>query len=190
MEPLLIGSSTVAQVAFLSLELDRYRYPDGTEFERVAVRHPGAVGVVPVLGDRIVLVRQFRAPLGATLLEIPAGKLDVEGEDPAAAAARECEEEVGYRPGRLTHVRTVHTTPGFSDERIEIYLASDLVEVGVRPDGPEEHRAEVVEVTFAEVQALIASGGISDAKTLIGLQDAMRMMPNVHRDDAWRSRTQ
>ncbi len=167
----------VAQVAFLSVEVDRYRDPDGVEFERAVVRHPGAVGVVPVIDGRVVLVRQFRAPLGTTLLEIPAGKLDVEGEDAAAAAARECEEEVGYRPGRLVHVRTINTSPGFSDERIEMYLATELLEVGVRPDGPEEHRAEVVELTFDRVRNLIAAGEITDAKTLIGLHDAMRMLP-------------
>jgi ADP-ribose pyrophosphatase len=171
-----IGTRTEAQVLFLTVEVDTFRDRRGIEFERVTVRHPGAVAIVPVLDDSIILLRQFRAPLQQLLLEIPAGKLDVEGEAPEAAAGRECEEEVGYRPGRLLHLRTIYTTPGFSDERIELYLATDLSEVGARPDGIEEHHAEIVRLRFAEVRSAMERGEITDAKTLIALEDALRMV--------------
>ena len=169
----LVGTRIAAQVAFLSVEVDTFRDPDGVEFDRVSVRHPGAVAVVPVLDGTVILLRQFRTPLRAMMLEIPAGKLDVDGESPLEAAGRECEEEIGYRPGNLEHLRTIHTTPGFSDERIELYLATDLTEVGTRPDGVEEHHSEIIHLTFAEVREAIAAEAITDAKTLIGLQDVL-----------------
>lgn len=168
-----IGTRTEARVLFLTVDVDTFRDTRGIEFERVAVRHPGAVAIVPVLDDSIILLRQFRAPLQQLLLEIPAGKLDVEGETPESAAGRECEEEIGYRPGRLVHLRTIYTTPGFSDERIELYLATDLREVGARPDGIEEHYSEIVRLSFAEVRSVMERGEITDAKTLIALEDVL-----------------
>ncbi|MDF1595345.1 MAG: NUDIX hydrolase [Acidimicrobiia bacterium] len=176
MDPLpavLTGSHVVARVAFLSVELDRYRDHDGSEFERVVIRHPGAVAVVPIDDGHVIFVRQFRAPLGALMLEIPAGILDIENEPLEMAATRECEEETGYRPGRLEHLRTINTTPGFSDERIDLFLATDLTEVGARPDGIEERHAEIIRLSFAEVRSAIADGSITDAKTLIGLLEGM-----------------
>jgi ADP-ribose pyrophosphatase len=170
----LVGSRVVARVAFLSVEVDRFRDLSGDEFERVAIRHPGAVAVVPIDSGHVIFVRQFRAPLGAMMLEIPAGILDVENEPPEVAAARECEEETGYRPGRLEHLRSINTTPGFSDERIDLFLATDLTEVGAQPDGIEERHAEIIRLSFAEVRSAIADGSITDAKTLIGLFDGMQ----------------
>ena len=169
----LVGTRIAAQVAFLSVEVDTFRTVDGVEFDRVSVRHPGAVAIVPVLNGTVLLLRQFRTPLRAMMLEIPAGKLDVAGESPRAAAGRECEEEIGYRPGNLEHLRTIHTTPGFSDERIELYVATDLIEVGTQPDGVEEHHSEIVQLTFSEVRKAIAEEAITDAKTLIGLHDVL-----------------
>ena len=174
-----IGTRTEARVLFLTVDVDTFLDTRGIEFERVAVRHPGAVAIVPVLDDSIILLRQFRAPLRQLLLEIPAGKLDVEGEAPATAAERECEEEIGYRPGRLAHLRTIYTTPGFSDERIELYLATDLTEVGSRPDGIEEHHLEIVQLSFADVRSVMERGEITDAKTLIALEDVLRMVDPV-----------
>ena len=168
-----IGSRVAAEVAFLSVNIDRFSDGDGGEFERAVIRHPGAVAVVPVDDGRVVLVRQFRAPLNEVILEIPAGKLDVEGEDRRPAAIRECEEETGFRPGSLEHLRTIHTTPGFTDERIDIYMATDLTEVGASPDGIEEHHAEIVCLTFDEVIEAMSDGSITDAKTLIGLADVL-----------------
>lgn len=168
-----IASRTEARVLFLSIDVDTFRDTRGIEFERVSVRHPGAVAIVPVIDGSIVLMRQFRAPIRQIVLEIPAGKLDIEGEVPEVAAARECEEETGYRPRRLEHLRTIYTTPGFSDEKIELYLGTDLEEVGARPTGVEEHHAEIVRMSFTEVRSAMADGRITDAKTLIALQDAL-----------------
>ena len=130
--------------------------------------------MVAVDGDHVVLVRQFRTPLRKMMLEIPAGKLDRTAESLEATAARECEEEVGFRPGKLEHLRTIHTTAGFSNERIDIFLATDLIHVGAQPDGIEERHAEVVRLTMEEVSIALTDGSITDAKTLIGLADVIQ----------------
>jgi 8-oxo-dGTP pyrophosphatase MutT (NUDIX family) len=145
--------------------------PGGETFEREVVHHPGAVAVVPVLEDGVtaLLVRQYRSALDALVLEVPAGKLDVEGEVPEVTAARELEEEVGCRPGRLERLCAVHNSPGFSDEVIVIYLAQDLRPGQPSPHGVEEQHLSVERVPLADVDAMVADGRITDAKTVIGL---------------------
>jgi ADP-ribose pyrophosphatase len=145
--------------------------PDGDEFSREIVHHPGAVGVVPVLSDgrTAVLVRQYRAAVEAEVLEIPAGKLDVDGEAPDAAAARELEEEIGQRAGRLEKLAGFYTTPGFSDEWAMVYLALDLTESAVDAQGVEESHMTIEHVALADVPGMIADGRLVDAKTIIGL---------------------
>ena len=99
------------------------RLPDGREVELDIVRHPGAAAVVPfVTSDEVVLIRQHRHAAGGTLLEVPAGKLDA-GEPPERCAARELEEEAGFRAGRLERLGWIFTTPGFTDERIFLFAA-------------------------------------------------------------------
>jgi ADP-ribose pyrophosphatase len=169
----LIGRRYVAWAGFLRLEREHFEGPEGRPFERLVVRHPGAVAVVPLDGDSVFLVRQFRTPVGRSLLEIPAGKLDVAGETLEVTARRECEEEIGLSPGRISHLRTILTTPGFSDERIDLFLAEDLSPVPARPDGIEEEHAEVVRMSFAEIEEAMGRGEIVDAKTLIGLYDVL-----------------
>ena len=141
----------------------------GPRSPREAVRHPGAVAVVAVVGDDVVLIRQYRAPVDAMVLELPAGKLDVPGEDPALAAGRELEEEIGYRPGTLEPLSSFFTGPGFTDEHMTVYLATDCVAVASNPHGPEEIAAEIVRLRIDELATYIASGEITDAKTLVGL---------------------
>ncbi len=145
--------------------------PDGQEFERDVVRHPGAVSVVPVLddGETVVLVRQYRSAIEGLLLEIPAGKLDVDGEAPAAAAARELEEEVGYRAGRLERLAEFYNSPGFCDEHSVVFVASDLEPCPSSAQGVEERHLAVEHVALAEVPAMVADGRLADAKTIIGL---------------------
>jgi 8-oxo-dGTP pyrophosphatase MutT (NUDIX family) len=145
--------------------------PDGERFTREVVRHPGAVSVVPVLADgrTVVLVRQYRAAVGDELLEIPAGKLDVDGEAAEAAAGRELEEEIGRRAGRLVHLADFHTTPGFCDERGTVYLGLDLEDGEVSAQGVEERHMTIEHVDLGDVPAMIADGRITDAKTIIGL---------------------
>src|SRR5205085_10027684 len=110
--------------------------PDGTEFARDLVHHPGAVSIVPVHDDgTVTLVRQFRAPLESDLLEIPAGKRDVEGEDIAVTASRELAEEVGFQAGSMELLAEFYNSPGFSDEHAFVFLARDLTPCAMVRDG-------------------------------------------------------
>jgi ADP-ribose pyrophosphatase len=156
--------------------------PDGEEYSRDIVHHPGAVGVVPVhydesgAGPVVVFVRQYRAALGQSILEIPAGLRDVEGEAPDQTAQRELGEEVGLRAGRLEKLCEFFTSPGISDERIWIYLALDLEPV---PRGPQSHEERYLieeRVALDDVDAMIQDGQICDAKTIVGLLLARRVL--------------
>ena len=163
-----IGRRLVGHASFLGMERLHLAGPHGEAVVRVIVRHPGAVAVVPIDGDDVVLLRQYRAPLDRELLEIPAGKLDVDGEDPAEAAARELAEEVGLA-GRLKPLVTIDTTPGFCDERIAIFIATDLRTVPSSPHGAEERLATVVRMGLGAALAAVLEGSITDAKTIAGL---------------------
>ena len=147
-----------------------FEAPDGTEFRRDVVRHPGAVSVVPLQADgTVVLVRQYRAAVDAMVLEIPAGKRDVAGEAPELTAERELAEEVGLAAGRIELLSTFHNSIGFSDELSYVFLAQDLTEVPTDRQGVEEAYLEVLEVPLAEAVAMVHAGEITDAKTVIGL---------------------
>lgn len=164
-----VGARHIASAAFLEIEEMRLTAPSGASVERVVVRHPGAVAIVPLVGRDVVLIRQYRAPINRSILEIPAGKLDVPDEDREVAAHRELEEEVGLRAASLHLIASVYTAPGFTDERIWIYLAEDVVEVGAKPHGAEEEVAEVVRLPIAELGARLAANEFEDAKTIVGL---------------------
>lgn len=154
-----------------------FESPDGERFERDVVHHPGAVVVVPMLGcGRVLMVRQYRAAVDDELLEIPAGKRDVDGEAPEVTAGRELAEEVGRRARRLDLLARFYNSPGFSDELSWCYLARDLEEVGNDLQGIEEAHMGLEEVALADLDALIASGGIVDAKSIIGLTLAARAL--------------
>jgi 8-oxo-dGTP pyrophosphatase MutT (NUDIX family) len=142
----------------------------GEEIVREFLRHTGAVAVVPVVGDEVVLVRQFRAAVGRDLLEIPAGLLDVEGEDRVAAACRELEEEAGLRNvGEMEHLTTYFPAAGMADHQVWIYLARDTEPCALRPASVEEQHMTIERVAIGAVPELIASGAIADGKTIIGL---------------------
>lgn len=161
------------------IEVQRVSFaaPDGTEMIRDVVRHPGAVAVVPLLeSGEVVLVRQFRAPLGTDLLEIPAGKLDVVGEDLAAAAQRELGEEVGLYAANLEPLVRFHNSVGFSDEESHVFLATGLTEVPRDRQGPEELNMVEVRMALTDTKRAIAAGEITDAKTVLGLMAAMDRM--------------
>jgi ADP-ribose pyrophosphatase len=146
--------------------VERVRFVDGAgrEIVREVVRHPGAVTVVPVLEDgRLVTIRNWRIAVGGWLEEFCAGKLEP-GEDPAAAAARELEEECGYRAARIDPVGRFLTSPGFADERMHVFGARSLAPVPRRLEEGEE--IEVVLRTPAEVAAMIRDGRIEDGKTI------------------------
>ena len=146
-----------------------FEAPDGSRFERELVRHPGAVSVVPVDGDEVVLVRQYRAAVDRLLLEIPAGKRDVADEPAEETAHRELVEEVGLRAGRLEPLGEFFNSPGFCDEHSFVFLATDLSEATLDAQGVEEEHMTVERIALDDVPALIAAREITDAKTIIGL---------------------
>ena len=165
-----LGEDTRYEGWRISLVDATFRAPDGTEFHRDVVRHPGAVAVVPLTDrDSVLLVRQYRGAVDRWLLEIPAGTRDVDGEAPAVTAGRELEEEVGVRAATLEQLAVVENTPGFCDERTVLFVARDLSPVAADRHGHEEEHIEVVEVPLADVDAMVARGELTDAQTVLGL---------------------
>ena len=162
-----LSTERIYEGRMISLRRDKVRLPNGKETSREVVEHPGAVAVVPVLPDgRIILVRQFRHPVGRILLEIPAGKLDA-GENPDDCAVRELEEETGYRAGHIERKASIFTGPGFTDEVIHIYVAGELCKTVLNPDDDEFLEAEAFDP--AEIRRLICEGTIRDAKTIAAM---------------------
>lgn len=163
-------------------EFRRYHLVDdgGSWVGRDQLLHPGAVVVLPVFDDAIVLVEQWRHAVDGPSLEAPAGLLEP-GEAPEESAARECVEETGYRPGTLTALGRWWASPGISDERIHGFVATDLEYVGRAPDGLEEWTAEVVRLPVAEALDAVSDGRISDLKTvaLLGFAAGVREWPGT-----------
>lgn len=156
--------------ALITVAVGEFTSPDGETFTRDLVHHPGAVSVVPVTDDGVVvLVRQYRAPVDRELLEIPAGKRDVADEPPELTARRELEEEVGLRAGRLELLAEFYNSPGFCDEHSFVYLARDLSDCDVAAASVEERHMTIERVALDDVPGLIARADIVDAKTIIGL---------------------
>ena len=169
-----VGSETLLDAGFLSISRLRVAASDGEEFDRHVVHHPGAVVVVPVIandegGSDALLVRQWRVATGQVLLEIPAGKRDVEGEPPETTANRELEEEIGYVAGRLDKLCEFYNSPGFCDEYTYLFLATDLEARPRAAVSAEEAAMTIERVPLARVDALIAAGELVDAKSIIGL---------------------
>lgn len=147
-----------------AVEKVEFRDRDGRRTRRDVVRHPGAVTIVPLLVDgRLIMIRNYRTSVEAELLEFPAGKLDC-GEAPLEAAARELEEETGYRPGFLAPLGQFYTSPGLTDELMHTFAAANLEEVGQRLQPGEEISIERLSVQ--QVEAMIAGGAIKDGKTI------------------------
>ncbi|HCA81483.1 MAG TPA: NUDIX hydrolase [Bacteroidetes bacterium] len=153
-----------------SLVIDEVEYPSGNRGFREVASHPGGAVVVPLFEDAsILLVHQFRYPMKEHLLELPAGKLDA-GEDPAVCAGRELEEETGYTAGTIEKLTAIYTTPGFCNERLHIYLATNLRK---SPRGQQLEEGEmdltVRRLPLDEVVMMIENGGIVDGKTICGV---------------------
>ena len=161
-----IKSETVHEGPMVKVRHDTFRHDDGEEVSREIVSHPGAVGVVAHDGEKLYLVRQPREPVGEqALLELPAGKLDEEGEGPLETAKRELAEEIGMAAGRWEHLTTFYASPGFSDEEIHVYLATELRSEPAEAE--ENERIEIETRPLARLDDLIAE--CQDAKTLVGL---------------------
>ncbi len=151
----------------LDVRRDVVRLPDGSEATREYIVHPGAVMVVPVLDDgRLVVVRQYRYPVGRAMLEFPAGKIDA-GEPPFECAVRELAEETGYRAAEWARAGVLHNAIAYSTEGIEIWFARGLSAGAAHLDDGEFVDTETL--TAAELDRLAGSGELTDAKTLIGL---------------------
>ena len=161
-----IGSETAWEGKIATVRVDRFRYDDGEEAEREIVAHPGAVALVAYDGERLYLVRQPREAVNEpALLELPAGKLDEQGEEPLDTARRELAEEIGKGARSWRHLTSFYTSPGFADEECHVYLATELYDEDA--DASESERIEIVEAPVADLDDLIAQ--CRDSKTLVGL---------------------
>jgi len=164
----MIAARSVYRGRIVNLNLETVALPNGATVEMEIIHHPGASAVVPLLPDgRVVLIRQYRHAAGGYIYEVPAGKLNP-GEAPEACARRELEEEIGYRATTLTPLLSILTTPGFTDERIHLFVATGLLPGRQALDADEI--LEAVTLPLEEALAWIASGAIQDAKTIIALQ--------------------
>lgn len=166
-----ISSTRAYTGRIISLDVDDVRFPDGSTGSLEMIRHPGASAVVPLLeadapDPVVVLIRQYRYAADGFLYEIPAGRLDA-GESPLECARRELAEETGYRAQRVEPLFTMFTTPGFTDEKIHLFLATGL-------EAGESHREadeflELVPTRLSRALSMIENGEIQDAKTALAL---------------------
>jgi 8-oxo-dGTP pyrophosphatase MutT (NUDIX family) len=162
-----LGSETKWEGKVIRVGIERFRHADGEEVTREKVWHPGAVGILPVDQKHVWLTRQPREAVGASAsLEIPAGKLDVEGEPPLATARRELAEEIGKQAERWEQIAAFYTSPGFSDERVTLYLASGLSDAA-DAEAEENERIEIVPWRLDRLDEAIDE--CEDSKSLIAL---------------------
>ena len=162
-----VSSKTFYRGKLLDLRLDEVLLSSGRRVRREIVVHPGASAILPIVEPgKILMVRQYRHPVGEVLLEIPAGTLKP-GEDPMACAARELEEETGYRAEKLTYLATIYPAPGYSSEILHIYLARDLRR-GVQAPEMDEN-ISVIEMSIDQVLDRIRDGRVKDSKTIVAI---------------------
>jgi ADP-ribose pyrophosphatase len=167
-----LASKRIHSGRVIDLDVDTVRFPDGSTGQLEMIRHPGAAAVVPFASDpqgddpTVLLIQQYRYATNGPLIEIPAGRLNP-GEDPAVCAGRELLEEVGVKAGRIERLTTIWTTPGFTDERIHLFWASDLTK-DKHAREPDEF-IEVMPKSLSEALQLVRSGVITDAKTALSL---------------------
>jgi len=169
-----LGSKAVYRGRLLHVQEDSVRLPDGTTSRREYIVHPGAAVMLAMPDDRsVVMERQYRYPLREHVYELPAGKIDV-GEDALATAKRELLEETGYRAGEWRHLLTTYPVVGYSNERIELYLARELEHVGRALD--EGEFLDTFILPLDEALAWVRSGRIKEAKTILALLLAERIV--------------
>jgi ADP-ribose pyrophosphatase len=163
-------SRRIFQGRVVTLDIDTVTLPNGVTIELEMIHHPGAAAVVPMKEDgTVILIRQYRHAAGGYIYEIPAGKLHP-GEDPKLCAARELQEEIGYRADSLELLTSILTTPGFTDEVIHIYKGTGLTKG--KQDLDHDEVIEIVELPLEKALAQIIDGTIRDGKTIVGLQTA------------------
>ena len=171
-----LGAERTWEGKIITVGVERFRHADGHEVKREKVWHPGAVGIVPVDATHVWLTRQPREAVGASAsLEIPAGKLDVPGEEPLASAKRELAEEIGKRAEYWEEIFAFYTSPGFSDERVWLYLATELSDSIEPAQADEDERIEIVPWPLERIDDAIAE--CEDSKSLIALLWLARREP-------------
>lgn len=170
MEPMhekTLKTARIYEGKIINVRVDTVELPDQKYSKREIVEHSGASAVVPITREgEVVLVKQFRKPVEAVLLEIPAGRLETK-ESAEKCALRELAEETGFQAGRLEPLISYYSSPGFSNEVIHLFLAQDLTEGSAQPD--EDEYLEIIKVPLNEALKMIDSGAIQDSKTIIGL---------------------
>jgi ADP-ribose pyrophosphatase len=165
-----VDKKTVFKGSILTVKTGRVLMAGGESVVYDIVEHAGGVAVVPLLDDSVLLVRQPRVAVEQDLLEIPAGKLE-HGDDPVGRAQAELGEEIGYRAGRLELVADFFVSPGFSTERILVFLAFDLEHVGAHPESTED--IQLVRLPLSEVRRMLDAREVRDSKTIIGLRELL-----------------
>lgn len=163
------GFDRLASGVFLHLDRFWLEGPDGERHARDVIQHPGGVAVLPIDGEDVLLIRQYRVAVDRWVLEIPAGKLDQTEEAPEAAAFRELVEELGARPRRLVALGSTLPSPGYTSEEIHLFVADGILDGERSPHGLEEESAELVRIPLREALQLVDDGEIVDAKTQIAL---------------------
>lgn len=162
-----LDSKRIYEGRILALRVDRVALHSGRETTREVVEHPDCVAIVAIDSeDNVILVRQFRQPVGRVMLEIPAGGIEP-GEQPLQSAIRELEEETGYTAGRMERIGGFYSSPGYSTEFLHLFLATELEHGLSHPEGDEI--IEVVPIPLGQVPSLIESGEVCDAKSVAGL---------------------
>ncbi len=164
-----LSGKTVFSGRVFDVDADQVRLPHGPTTTLHVIRHPASVVLVPLPDpDHVILVRQYRYAIDRWLWELPAGSVDP-GESPDDAARRECHEEIGQRPGRLEQAAQLYPTPGYCDELMIFYRATDLYEPTEPASPDEDEDLEIHTFTLADARALVASGEAPDMKTAVGL---------------------
>jgi ADP-ribose pyrophosphatase len=178
--PQLLETKKIFEGAVFDVERDVLREENGMEIIRDVVRHPGGAGALPLFDDgRVALVRQYRHPARRELLEIPAGRIE-SGESPETCAAREVEQEIGFRPGRMEKLAEFYSTPGFCEEKLVVYLATELT--ASRQDLDHDELIEVVYLPLAEAERMAERGEIEDSKTVVALLMIGKLRSNASRE--------
>ncbi|RAV00939.1 NUDIX domain-containing protein [Paenibacillus sp. YN15] len=165
-EEVTLSTEPIFNGRIISLQVDTVRLPNGETATREIVKHPGAVAVIALVEDKMLVVEQYRKPFEKNLVEIPAGKLD-HGEEPLAAAIRELEEETGYAAGEIRLIHSFYTSPGFANEIIHLFVAEKLTRGEAHLD--EDEFLDCNAITLEEAERYIAEGRIGDAKTIMAV---------------------
>lgn len=161
-----VSSTTIYRGKELHFKKATVRLQSGRIYTREIVEHPGAVTLIPLIGDKVVLIRQFRLPATKAIYELPAGTIS-EGEDSEACAEREIVEETGYKAGKLKKIFQCYLAPGYSTELMHFYVATDL-ELG-SPHFDEDEVIRVYPTPLEDALAMVKKNEIMDAKTAVGL---------------------